>query len=85
MNTDVVLTPLAAFTKDGSLWLVQPRVGRSHAVNMFTEMISSRPATSTRGPHRKRLKKSRLYVPSSQVEGRDSHGSTEWIGRHAED
>src|SRR5258708_1889785 len=85
VNTDVILTPLAAFTKDGSLWLVQPRVGRSYAVNMFTEMISSRPATSTRGPHRKRLKKSRLYVPSSQVESRNSHENTEWIGRHAED
>ncbi len=85
VNTDVVLTPLAAFTKDGSLWLVQPRVGRSHAVNMFTEMISFRPATSIRGPHRKRLKKSRLDVPSSQVERRNSSGNTEWIGRRAKD
>ncbi len=85
VNSDVVLTPLATFTKDGSLWLVQPRIGRSHAVNMFTEMISSRPATSMRGPHGKRLKKSRLYVPSSQVERRNSQGDSEWIGRHAED
>ncbi len=76
VNTDVVFTPLAGFTKNGSLWLVQPRIGRSHAVKMFEEMMSSRPATSIRGAHRKRVTKPCLYVPSSQVDRTRADGNT---------
>src|SRR5260221_6100262 len=38
VNTDLVLTPLAGFTKSGSLWLVQPSIGRSYHVQMLHEI-----------------------------------------------